>query len=105
MSQPVYKLFLFNYTEAWYQLSPEEQQKHNEFIEQTLKQVGGERVVICVSLTEEWAVWGVEKFPSLEALEKQAALLYTQNHYRYVKSVTYLGIDYDQVQKLMEVIR
>ena len=44
MAQPVYKLWLFRFTEAWYQLSPEEQQRLLVLGEEALAQVGGRAV-------------------------------------------------------------
>jgi len=37
MKQPIYKVWLMKYTDAWYKLSPEEQKKHMAMIEESLK--------------------------------------------------------------------
>ncbi len=102
MDQPVYKLFLVKYTEAWYQLSEEEQQKHDAMIEEMRNKVGGELVVFCVSLIEDWAFWGVEKFPNMEAYQKHLALLYNQKNERYIEALTFLGLDMPSVLKVFD---
>ena len=99
MAQPIYKVYMFKYTEAWYQLSKEEQDQHNAKIAEIMKQVGGETIKLCVSVwcSENWMAWGVEKFPSLEAVQQQSMLLFNINHFRYIESNTYLGIDMPQM--------
>ena len=65
MAQPIYKVWMLNYKDAFYKLSPEEQNKYTAKVNQALKDVGGERVVTCVSVwsSENCIAWGVEKFP------------------------------------------
>ena len=51
MAQPIYKVFIGRYSEAWYQLSKEEQSsleaKLNEALEKVGKQVKGNGRKIC----------------------------------------------------------
>ena len=93
MAQAIYKLWLAKPTEAWYQLSQEE---HNQLLaknDEVLKEAGGERVIVCNSewAAEQWSLWGVEKFPSLEALQKHTQLLSELSWFRYIESMTILG--------------
>ena len=96
MAQPVYKLFLLRYTEAWYQLTPEEQNKLMAQNAESLKQVGAELVVLCASVwaSEEWLGWGVEKYPDLEAVQTHANNLFGWNWFKYIESKTYLGSEF-----------
>ena len=94
MSQPIYKLFLFSPAPASYQISEEEQQKMMAKVNEARAKVGGEVVVTCASgwATEQWQYWGVEKFPSLEAVLEHGKLLVEMGWFQYIKSETYLGI-------------
>ena len=95
MSKPIYKVWLGKYTEAWYELSPEEQQKYSEGSVQALAEAGGEAVITCMSVwsSENYLGWGVEKFPDIEAAQKHADLLWEMNHYKYIESTSYLGTE------------
>ncbi len=74
MAQPIYKVFMMKYTESWYKLSKEEQDKLMAKAAEALKQVGGESLMmqVCFWCSENWLAWGVEKFPSLEAVQQHA---------------------------------
>jgi hypothetical protein len=93
MNQPVYKVWLVKGKEAWYALSPEEQNKLMEKVGQTLVEVGGEHVISCSSVwaSENYQYWGVDKFPDIEAAQKHAELLMELNWFRYADSTSYLG--------------
>jgi hypothetical protein len=93
MTQPVYKVWFSKYREAWYKLSTEEQDALGAKVEASLKQVGGEMVMLryCVWASEEWLAWGVEKYPSIEAVQQHALNLYNLKWFMYVESQTYLG--------------
>jgi hypothetical protein len=95
MAQPIYKVWFTKYKAAWYQLSPEEQSKHNAQIAESLQQVGGEFVIMCASVwaSEEWLAWGVEKYPDIEAVQNHAENLYNLKHFEYVESKTCLGAE------------
>jgi hypothetical protein len=95
MAQPVYKMWMFRYKEAWYKLSKAEQDKNEADLAAALKQVGGERLMVrvCLWSSEQWVAWGVEKFPSIEAEQQFTMLLFGMNHYRYMEAVSYLGTE------------
>ena len=94
MSQPIYKVWFMKYKDAWYKLTPEEQKKLMEKVEASFKEVGGEGIIMNVSLwaDEEWMGWGVEKYPSIEAVQKRAQDLFDMNWFEYIESKTYLGV-------------
>ena len=96
MAQPIYKVWMLNYKDAFYKLSPEEQNKLTAKVNQALKDVRGERVVTCVSVwsSENCLAWGVEKFPDIEAVQKFAQLLFDLGQYQYIESTSFLGTEY-----------
>ena len=95
MAQPIYKVWLMKYTEPWYKLTTEEQNKLMAQVAEALKQVGAEEIILCNSLwsSEEWLGWGVEKFPDIEAVQKHTEKLYNLNWFEYIESKTVLGIE------------
>jgi len=96
MAQPIYKVWMLNFKDGWYQLSTEEQNKHMAKVTQALKDVGGETVLFCISVwsSENWLGWGVEKFPDIEAVQKHTQMLADIEHYKYIESNSYLGTEY-----------
>ncbi len=93
MTQPIYKMFYLRQKEAWFQLTKEEQDQLLGKVGEALKQVGGKSIVFCDSgwASEKWWYWGVEEFPSLEALQEHTKLLTELNWMRYCDSETLLG--------------
>jgi hypothetical protein len=93
MAGPIYKFWMVRFTEAWYQLSEEEQGDHLTKVGKALEEVGGKSIVTCGSAwsTEQWQFFGVEEFPDIEANQKLTDLLMELNHYRYIESVSVLG--------------
>ncbi len=96
MAQPIYKLFLAKWSEAWYQLSQEEQNQLSAKVDEALTKAGGKRIVLCTSgwASEQWPFWGIEQFPDIEALQKHSELLNEFNHFRYLESWTILGTEW-----------
>jgi hypothetical protein len=97
MAGPIYKLFLGKMSEAWYQLSQEEQADLTTKVEGALERVGGKRTVLCDSgwTSEQWPFFGVEELPDIEAVQKHAALLNELNWLRYIETVTVLGTKWE----------
>ena len=93
MAQPIYHVWFAKWKEPWYKLSPEEQNTLGAKVEASLKQVGAELLVTCGSSwsSEEWLAWGVEKFPSIEAVQQHDQTLIGLNWFMYIESKTYLG--------------
>ena len=95
MTQAIYKVWLVKPTEAWYQLSQEEQDKLFAQVNEARAQFGGKIIVACESrwASEQWPFWGVEQFPDSEANQKYTAHLNTFNWFRYMESMTVLGTE------------
>ena len=96
MTQPIYKVYTGNMSEAWYRLSKEEQDSLLANVAEALDKVGGEIVVLCNSLWSGDGVmfFGVEKFPDIEAVQKHTELLSELNWLRYVNSKSILGTEW-----------
>jgi hypothetical protein len=94
MAGPIYKMFMGKATDAWYQLSEEEQTNLLAKVRDCLAQVGGKSIVTCNSVWADESVqfWGVEEFPDIEAVQKLAALHNQLNWRRYVDGKTVLGV-------------
>ena len=93
MAQPIYKLFMGRFLEAWYQLSQEEQSSLLAKLNKALETVGGKRPILCDSSwsSDQWSFSGIEEFPNLEAVQKYAAALRELNWFRYCESTNVLG--------------
>jgi hypothetical protein len=79
--------------EAWFQLSKDEQDALFAKIDEAMKSVGGTSMLMCDSswASEKWLTWGVEEFPSLEAMQEYAGRLVELNWFRYCEAETLLG--------------
>ncbi len=95
MARAIYKNFMFKPTEAWYQLSEQKKTKIKNQLAQGLKKVGGKEIIMCFSgwESEQYLGWGVESFPSIEAVQKHHALLVDLDWFRYFESNSYLGTE------------
>ena len=93
MSEPIYKVWLVKGKAPYYELTPEEQNKLSKKAGEALAKVGGETVIACNTgwCSENWQLWGVEKFPDIEAVQKHTDLLLELNWFHYVESTSYLG--------------
>jgi len=93
MTQPIYKMFRVGVKEAWYQLSKEQQDAIFARMDEARKSVGGKSILFCNSTwdSERWLYWGVEEFPSFEAVQEYARCLTEMDWFRYVDSDTLLG--------------
>jgi hypothetical protein len=90
---PGYKLFLGRPTEAWYQLSEEEQADLMDKVIGLVEQAGGKTVSVCDSgwSSEQWLGFGVEEFPDIEAVQKHTEGLDELDWFRYIETMTFLG--------------
>jgi hypothetical protein len=98
MGQPIFKVWFMKYKESWYKLTTEEQNKLMAQNAESMKQVGGEIVMVntCSWSSEEWLAWGVEKYPNVEAAQQHALNLFNMNWYQYIEGKTYLGVEMPQ---------
>jgi len=97
MAGPIYKLFMFKFTEAWYQLSEEEQNRYLAEVQEEGRKAGSKEVVLCKSAwsSEQWYGFGVEEFPDIQAVQKHTEDLMRLNHYRYIEAVSILGTKWE----------
>ena len=93
MAEPSYKLFMGRFSEAWYQLSKEEQNSLIAKLNGALEKVGGKRPLLCDSSwsSDQWSFAGIEEFPNIEAVRKFTAALQELNWFRYFESTNVLG--------------
>ena len=97
MAEPIYKLWMLKPTEAWYQLSDEERASLMAKHAESFEKVGAKLIVRCTSLwsSEQWALFGVEEFPDIEAVQKHAEALFEAEHFRYLESMSLLGVAWE----------
>jgi hypothetical protein len=97
MAGPIYKLWMFKYTEAWYQLSEEEQQDVLAKLQAAYEKVGGTQSIAYISRwsAERWHAFGLDEFPDIEAVLSFHELLDEHDHFRYVESVSMLGTKWE----------
>ena len=93
MAEPIYKIFLGRFLEAWYQLSEEEQKGFVAKLDEAFKKAGGKRQVICNSSwsSDQWSIAGIEEFPNIEAVQNYMAAVSELKLFRYVESTSVLG--------------
>jgi hypothetical protein len=93
MTGPIYKMFYARMKEPWFQLTKEEQDALFARINEEMKSVGGKSMLICDSTwsSEKWWFWGVEEYPTMEAVQDYARRLVEIDWFRYCDSETLLG--------------
>jgi len=92
--KPIIRLYFAKIKETFYKLSEEEKKEFMLNDRKNLDELGCKvlRMCDCRWSNEEWNFFGVEEWPSIEALEKRAKFEYEElEAYRYVESKTYLG--------------
>jgi len=96
MAGPVYKFWRMRPKGAWYQLSEEEQNAHMTKLEEALEKVGGKETIACTTIwaDEQWLLYGVEQFPSIEAVQEHTQLLFDMGHFRLTEGESTLGIEW-----------
>jgi hypothetical protein len=97
MAGPVYKLWAFKYSDAWHQLSEEEQEDFAAKLKEAYEEVGGKLIIACDAAwsAEQWTAFGVDEFPDIEAVQKFTDLLKEHDHFRYIDSMSVLGTKWD----------
>jgi hypothetical protein len=91
---PLYRVFLMKYTEAWYALSQAEQDQWVTKLGQAHEQFGSKAIMIATSAWagEEFLAWGVESFPSLEALQGRTLAVNDMGWFKYASATSLLGV-------------
>lgn len=94
--QTVYKMYWARFTNPWHQLSTDEQDSLLEKMRQARDAVGAKRVMSCNCrwASERWDMFGIEEYPSVEAVQTYAKALQEIGWYRYVEGDTILGTDW-----------
>jgi hypothetical protein len=97
MAGPIYKLWMFKYTDAWYQLSEEEQSDFLAKLREAYEKVGGKMVIACNSTwsSEQWTAFGLDEFPDIDAVQEFTELLNEYDHFRYIESISVLGTGWE----------
>ena len=100
MAQPIYKSFFVKFKEPWFQLSQAEQNALLAKVAGTLDTVGGKSQAVCNCTwsNEAWHAFGLEIYPSVEAVQEHDKLLQELNWFRYVESMTALGTEFPMPQ-------
>ena len=90
---PIYKLWMAKPTEAYWQLPEQERNAMAAKVADALKQVGGKTIIMCTPMwsAEQWALFGVEEFPSIDAVQRHSELLFAFEWSRYMEGVSMLG--------------
>jgi hypothetical protein len=99
MAQTVYQVWMMKPSEAWYQLSSEEQASLMNKVGESLEKAGGKNMFSADSSwsSEEWLYFGVNEYPDIEAAQKNAKGLTELNWFRYIESKVILGTKFEQV--------
>jgi len=95
MSAPIYKLFMFRNTEAYYQASEAERNEFLTKLDEAFQKAGGKRIAMCNSYwaSDQWQYFGLEVFPNIECVQEYAEALNELNMPRYVESMSLLGTE------------
>ena len=99
MSKPIYVLILGKgFTEAWYQLSAQEQEELWAKAKAIDERAGATWKIACDSrwADEEIFDWGVIEYPDLEAYQTKVAALEELHWWRYFQAKTILGTEMDE---------
>lgn len=94
MSKHIYLLVIAKgFTEAWYQLSKEEQDNLWSKVEEVDKRAGAKWLIVCDSRWADEGVfdWGVIEYPDMEAYQKKVEELEKLQWWRYFSAKTILG--------------
>ena len=94
MSKPVFLLVLGQgWTEAWYQLSKEEQDSLWSKVEEADKRAGAKWLIACNSRWADEAIlsWVVIEYPDMDAYQKKVEEIEKLDFWRYWSAKTILG--------------
>ena len=97
MSGSIYKCYTGRPTEAWYALTPEQQQQKFAQIDEARKAAGGKTLIICNSswASDHTLFFGVEEFPDIDSVQQFHAALMKLEWSRYVDSQSVLGTKWE----------
>ena len=98
MSKPIYVLVLgYGMTEAWHQLSKEEQDSLWAKVMEIDAQAGAKWLILCDSRWADESVfdWGALEYPDIETYWAKVKALEQLNWWRYFSGKTILGTKMD----------
>ena len=98
MSKPIYLLAMGSHTEAWYQLSKQEQDDLWAKVEEVDQRAGAKWIIACRSRWADEAIasWVVIEYPSMEAYLKKVEELAELQWWRYFSAKTLLGTKFGE---------
>lgn len=93
MSEPIYKIFLNRFRDAYYQLSESERDAFVQKYNKAYAELGVKEVCICYTgwSTEEYDFAGVTVYPDMDAVVKLRLLQEEWGWFRYVDAKAVLG--------------
>jgi len=92
MGKPIIMFTAAKMTDAWYQLSKEEQDRLMAQIMAHREQVSGiKNIIACRSLNAPWEFWLVDEYPDIETAQKLDDLDADLNWRRYWEGISLLG--------------
>jgi hypothetical protein len=97
MAKTILQLWLATPSEAWYQMSKEEQDSLMAKHDEAYNKAGGKSIVMANSAwsNEKWMFFGVSEYPDIEAVQKHAKDLVDMNWLRYIDSKVVLGTEWE----------
>lgn len=93
---PIYRVAFFNATDDYYLLTKEDNDRWDKKHQDLFKEFGVQAFLACDSIwcNEEWPVWLVESYPSLEAVQGLRLKVYEMGWYQYVNATSLLGVKF-----------
>lgn len=93
VTQPILKVFQAHLRNAFHQLSDADHAQLLQRVDGARDAAGGKLILFCEARwqNEQWDAWGVEEFPSVEAVQEQSRLLAEIGWQHYHDSVSLLG--------------
>ena len=90
---PIYKVWMHKPSDAYLQLSEQEQNAVLAKLGDLAKQCGGKPILQCFSAwsNQEWPIFGLEEWPNVEALQRYHSLIYETGLARYGEDWSLLG--------------
>lgn len=99
--KPIIKVWFAKPREAWYQLSEKEQkdffEKEHKIAKELCDRYGIKNIKTCNCRwsNEEWLEFGMEEFPTLEAVQEYNNALSELGMYKYFNAKVFLGTPMD----------
>jgi hypothetical protein len=90
---PVYRVYFSRPTVEVYSVEPKKYQASLQLVNEARTRAGGRALIAAYMRwnNEEWEYFGVESFPSTNALLSYSQFLTEQGWYRYTRAISYIG--------------